>query len=402
MSDQTATALASALGEGFGKGLIAGISGTVVIALFFAFLWIRYPNNVKLVFAQIWDVLSIVFGSVAERHYIVNHLEAKVGKGIEKLNQKVDGLDAEQIKITLVRDATRDAFIRDRVLIMRLQKKENHGENMANVAFLYSQHLYAKVDPSLNQTQQEAVRLYTAKSILKSVGQEGLQELSENFYQPVIARNTYIQALLNQLEAIDNKGLFFSVFIQEMVFLGNKVLFRQRAKGVHEEVTKFIQFLVKFANRARGDESGELDFRSQNIKVSFILAALKEKREADATQDYITRVKSLLPRDTESYYFMGWGDNIGFVRKVAEAVCVELSHLELKREKGYERTFEDGRVIDAMCILVRNRKIANLVEAPKAQPQNVAARPPSGKAQPARVFASGKIAPSSQIQRPRS
>ncbi|HEY4474066.1 MAG TPA: hypothetical protein VI957_02810 [Candidatus Paceibacterota bacterium] len=400
MTDQTATALASALGEGFGKGLIAGISGTVVITIFFGFLWIRYPNNVKLVFAQIWSLLTIVFGSVAERHYIVNHLEAKVGKGIEKLNQKVDGLDAEQIRITLVRDGTRDAFIRDRVLIMRLQKKDNHGENMANVAFLYSQHLYSKVDPSLNQTQQEAVRLYTAKSILKSVGQEGLQELSENFYRPVITKNTYIQALLNQLETIDSKGLFFSVFIQEMVFLGNKVLFRQRAKGVHEEVTKFTQFLVKFANRARGDEAGELDFRSQNIKVSFILAALKEKREADATQDYITRVKSLLPRDTESYYFMGWGDNIGFVRKVAEAVCTELSHLELKREKGYERAFEDGRVIDAMCILIRNRKIANLVESQKTQPQAEVARIPGGKSLPTKAFGPRKARPSSQIQSP--
>lgn len=367
MTEQSATTLASAVGEGFGKGLAAGISGTVVTILFLVFLWVRYTNNVKLIFAQIWSLLSIIFGSIAERYYIINHIEGKVGKAIEDLNKKVDGLDAEQIKITLVRHSTREAFIRDGTLIMRLQKKDGHGENVANVAFLYSQHLYSKVDSSLSQTQQDAIRIYTAKCILKSIGQEGLQELSDRFYRPVIAKNSYVQVLLNKLETIDSKGLFFSVFIQEMIFLGNKVLFRKSAKGIHEEVSKFTEFLFDFANRVRDDHAVELDFRSQNIKVSFVLVAQREKRIADATYDYVHRVKDLLPHDTESFYFMGWGENIDFVRKVVNEICRDVDYLELKRERGFERTFEDGRVVDAICILARNRRIANLVELSKAQ-----------------------------------
>ena len=44
----------------------------------------------------------------------------KVGRSIELLNSRVDGLDAEQVKIDLVTTTDREAFIRDRVLVMRL------------------------------------------------------------------------------------------------------------------------------------------------------------------------------------------------------------------------------------------------------------------------------------------
>ena len=353
--------VAKAAAEGFAIGITAGLSSTAVIIVVAIFVWVKYTNNVKLVFAQVWSILSYVLGVFADRHYVVNHLEGKVGKGIQNIIKKIDGLEAENIKIILVRNVVREAFIRDRVLLMRIQKKENHEENLANIAYIYSEHLYSRIHPSLNRIQQEGIELYTAKSILKFGGGEGIRHLDEKYYRPLISRYPNLQMLLNRLEAIDNKGLFYSVFIQEMVFLGEKTMFRRNIRGVHEEVSHFVQFLADFTSRTQGDTSVSMDFRSSNIKVSFILVALRSKRESEDTQSYIHRVQTL-PRDIESLYFMGWGKNIMFVQQVVSEVVRSVGYLELKKEREYERFFEDGHSVDAVCILVRNRRIANLAQ----------------------------------------
>ena len=229
---------------------------------------------------------------------------------------------------------------------------------------MYSQHLYAKIDPSLNFVQREAVKLFTAMRILKTSGPEGVREMNDMYYRPIVTKHPNIQQLLNKLERIDNRGLFYGVFIQELVFLGNKVLFRPKARGVAEEVSRFVQFLENFAERARGDESVDMDFRSLNIKVSFVLVAIREKREAEETQSYIRRVEQLLPRDTESFYLMGWGENLRFVRQVAREIAEKLSYIEVRRELEYDRYFKDGKRLDAICILARNRRQSNFVEPP--------------------------------------
>jgi hypothetical protein len=352
--------ITQAYSEGFTKGLIAGLGPVIVVVLILLFLWIKYPNNVKLVCSQIWFILSSLFGVFAERRYVVNHIEGKVGKGIDNIIKKVDGLEAEQIKITLVKNAVREVFIKDKILLMRIQKKDNHGENLANIAHLYSEHLYSKIQPSLNKIQQEGIKLYTAKSILKVGGNEGLTYLDEKYYRPLIAKHSNLQSLLDQLENIDGKGLFYSVFIQEMVFLGEKTMFKKNIRGVHEEVTLFTKFLVDFANRPKGDTSVPMDFRSNNIKVSFILVALPEKRECKDTRSYIICVQKL-PKDTESFYFMGWGENIRFVEQVTSEATQVVNYLQQKKKREYERLFENGRIVDAICILARNNKIADLI-----------------------------------------
>jgi hypothetical protein len=116
--------------------------------------------------------------------------------------------------------------------------------------------------------------------------------------------------------------------------------------------------------------------------MSFTLVAKKEKRDSNATENYIQHVEKYVPRNTESFYLMGWGDNISFVRKVARAVTDKLSYLELNREKDYVRSFEDGAQVDAICILIRNKQIGNFVEIQSA---TKAISPSSSKIPPKRV-----------------
>ncbi len=346
----------------FTKGFFTGGISITAIVIFLAFLWVKYPDNVKIVLSQIWYVLSFVFKKWAGRKYVKAHLEGTLGKRIEEINKEVHGLDADKIKIILVQSKTREAFIKERTLIIRLQHRENHYENLVNVAVVYAENfLYRKLELHLDGEQRTSINLYTAKSLLKNRGEAALQFLHKNCYLPVAKDNENIQTYFEKLEKIDNRGLFYNVFVQEMVFLGNKVYFKKKPIGINDEVKNFINFLEDFAQRGRGETKIEKTFLGTNIKVAFVLVAEREKRELRLSKIFVYYIKNqLLSRGIESIYTLGWSANIPFVHTVANTIKEQAENLvEINRIK-YKSVFTDGGIVDALCVLFRNKSIAEL------------------------------------------
>jgi len=347
--------------SGFIKGFFAGGVSVTAVVLFLFFLWIKYPDNVKIVLSQIWYGLSFIFKQWAGRKYVKTHLEGTLGKRIEEINKEVCGLDADKIKIVMLQTKTREAFIKDRILVIRLQRKENHDENLVNIAVLYTEScLYKKLELHLNNEQKHSINLYTAKSLLKNRGGSALQFLHKNYYLPIAKGNEKIQRYFEKLEKVDNKGLFYSVFVQEMVFLGNKAYFKRKPEGINEEINKFIDFLETFAERARGEMEVEKTFNGVNIKMAFVLVALREKRELGKQDNYVYYVKNLMQNGIESYYLLGRGFNIQFTNSVADIVKLEMSELQEINRTTYKLRFEDGETIASLCVLFRNKNISEL------------------------------------------
>ncbi len=352
----------------FTKGFFAGGISITAIAIFLAFLWVQYPDNVKIVLSQIWYILSFLFKKWAGRRYVKTHLEGTLGKQIEKINKEVHGLDADKIKIVLVQHKVREAFIKEKTLIIRLEYKENHYENLVNVAVIYAENfLYRKLELHLDDEQRTSINLYTAKSLLKNREEEALQFLHKNCYLPVARDNENIQAYFEKLEKIDNKGLFYGVFVQEMVFLGNKVYFKKKPVGINNEVKKFVDFLEDFVQRERGETDIKKTFSGTNIKVAFVLVALKEKRELGLLDNYVHYVETILSQGIESIYAFGWGTNISFVNEVATTIKNREQNLtEINRLK-YRPVFSDGGTVEALCVLFRNKAIAELQDYTSVQ-----------------------------------
>lgn len=345
----------------YAKGFFTGGVSVTAVILFLIFLWVKYPDNLKIVLSQIWYALSFIFKTWAGRKYIKTHLEGTLGKRIEKINREVHGLDADKIRIVMVQTKTREAFIRERTLIIKLQRKENHDENLVNIAVLYTEScLYKKLELHLDDDQKQSINLYTAKSILKNRSGSALQFLHKNYYLPVAKDNERIQEYFEKLEKVDDKGLFYSVFVQEMVFLGNKAYFKRKPVGINNEIKEFVDFLEAFAERARGEMDVEKTFVGANIKMGFVLVALKEKRELGVAGNYVYYVKNLLQNGIESFYLLGRGFNTDFTARVASVIKEDVSDLQEINRILYKLKVEDGETIDALCVLFRNKNISEL------------------------------------------
>lgn len=345
----------------FTKGLFTGGFSIAAAFILLIYFWFNNPDNVKIVLSQIWYVLSFVFKKWAGRRYVKIHLEATLGKQIEKINKEVCGLNADKVKIVLVRSKTREAFIKEKTLIIRLQSKKYHYENLVNVAVIYAENfLYSKLELHLDDEQRTSINLYTAKSLLKNRGEAALQFLHKNYYLPVAKNNENIPAYFEKLEKIEDRGLFYNVFVQEMVFLGNKVYFKKKPVGINNEVKNFINFLEDFANRERGDTDIKKTFLGTNIKVAFVLVALREKRELGISSGYVSYTEKLLSQGVESIYALGWGKNNSFVNEVADAIKTKEKNLTEINRIVCKTIFNEGEAVDALCVLFRNKFISEL------------------------------------------
>ncbi|MBU3918842.1 hypothetical protein KKC63_02980 [Patescibacteria group bacterium] len=361
----------SAEASEFSKGFLSGGISVTVIVLFFLYLWVKYPNNVKIVLSQIWHISSLIFKKWGSRRYVKTHLEGTLGKRIERINKEAKELQADRLKIVFVQNKTREAILKEKTLIIRLQRKENHSENLANIAMIYVENfLYSKLELHLDHEQKEGINLYTAKSLLMESGDSALQFFHKNYYLPAARDSEKIQEYCEKLEKIDNCGLFYSVFVQEMVFLGNKVYFKRKPEGINQEIGKFVNFLESFSKRDRGEIDIDKTFSGTNIKMGFVLVALREKHELGIPDNYIGYIKnSLLPQGIESYYILGWGSNIGFTHRVADAIGENLDSVhEIQRIK-YKSIFSDGELVNALCVLFRNKNIIELQEYKEADYQ---------------------------------
>lgn len=346
----------------FIKGIFTGGFSVTIIFLFLIYLWVKYPNNVKIVLSQIWLALSYIFKR-AELKYISNHIEGSLGKSIDKINREVSGLEADKIKIQFIRSKNKEVFIKERALIIRMQRKENQIENLVDASIIYIENiLYSKLELHLDDDQKESFKLYTAKSILKKSGGSALQTLHKNHYLPVARDNEKIQSYFEKLEKIDNRGLFYNLFVQEMVFLGNKVYFKRKPQGIEKEVEKFVDFLEQFAEREKGDIESEKTFSKTNIKVALVLIALREKRELGVPDRHVKYIKGLIPQGIESFYLLGWGLNIPFTHRVANAVKEEIKNLIEIHRVIYKSIGTKKEPTDALSVLFRNKTITDLQE----------------------------------------
>jgi len=87
---------------------------------------------------------------------------------------------------------------------------------------------------------------------------------------------------------------------------------------------------------------------------------LGEKRELGIIDNYIGYAKVLLLQGVESFYALGWGDSVSFAHKIANAIKGQLDSLKEIHRITYKSAFSDGGSVNALCILFRNKSVAEL------------------------------------------
>ena len=162
--------------------------------------------------------------------------------------------------------------------------------------------------------------------------------------------------LLNDFGIIHNGRLFFSVLLQELDYLGDKVFGRRRNDLIHVEVKELVQFLRPIAERVIGDE-GDLNFQGTYCRFGLVIVG-KRSKVGESINPYVAYIRNnLLEKGTETIYIWGKSEN----RESIDAICSEFTQpYEKVRVLHFEKTlrFTDRREkVQQYLAILRKRNI---------------------------------------------
>ncbi len=294
--------------------------GTVVVLLFILLL---YPEKVEKWSVMLWKVIYFLFKK-GEKQIITHDIQGRVNEFSKSLKKEIHNFEPIGIKIQWVTEKEEPSeFFKENRLIIRMREHTDQNKNFvyASMAFI-SKALLTKTKKYLSPSQRESVDLFVGRKLFEKEKPQIGDRFFEDYFSPMALSKDKIMELLEKYEIIDKVGLFFPVLVQELTFLGEKVFYKPKSEKIITEVTSFINFLQKYAEREVGDTTIPQNFEGAYCRCGIVIIARQLKREIGSLNPYISYIKKLAEMKLENIYLIGSAspENKRFLDQISEEV----------------------------------------------------------------------------------
>ena len=344
------------LAYGAGAGTVAAIA--IIIFL--------NPEKAQIWFALMLSAVSKVFGSV-ERHHIKYDLQGRINDFGRQLGNEAPFLAATKVRIEFAKESERESFLKGETVILRLRKSDDEALNFIHGAYMFvSASLLFKAKRYLSQTQRTALDLFVTAKLLGRERPAALGRFLDEYVHPELAKGGGKEGpLFDKFETIESRGHFYSVVLQEFDFLGSKVFGKRKDDRIITEVRSFVDLMERFALRKIGEE-GDLNHVGVYCRMALVIIGKSSKLTARGDHPYVKYIRgSLIPKNVETVYVLGMGDNATILDKVAESVS---DAYEVHRTRRYRTMLEyaDGNKVyrEQYLVVLRLKGVSAFGGAP--------------------------------------
>lgn len=343
--------------------IVGALGGVGIIVLFL----VMNPDALDKWAAIFYRIAHKLFG-VAHKRYLKHDIQAGVNGFTATLARAAPFMADTKVRVEWADTRTsRQAFLDNGQVIVRLRKQDRRDENFIHAAYLFiATGLLHNIKRYLSPSQRESIDLFVATKMLERQKDHLRSIFLDEYLLPRAAKSDKVSAILDCFANIDRAGLFFPAFVQELHFLGGKVFGKRQDTRVITEVTALSGFLETLANRKLGEE-GERNFERDFCRVAVVIVG-KQTKIFGGPSPWIDYIRgALLSKKIETIYLLGARRNKGTMDTIAAAF--ESSH-EIYRTLRYRATLRDrdGDDFDADQYLV----VLRLVGAPTIQPSGSA------------------------------
>jgi len=325
---------------GFGTG-----SAFIILLLFF-------PEKVEKWRALVWSWIEAtgLLYRRASKEKIKHNIQGTVSSFAKDLGYDLPDYDPPGVKIEWVEQASdRKAFIESGKAVIRLRREDPRNENIAAACMLYvSAILLRKAGRYLSSTQREAVELYVGFRMLQDELEEVLDVFVDKWLFPGIEKgNEKISTYFERFRGIDAAELFTPVFLQELIYMGEKVFGRRRDDSVMREVDSALEFLELHAQRKLGEHLDMPYFDGEACRFAIMIVGIPPNIDEQRYDVYFRHItERLLPCGVETIYMVGPAKNIGFIAEIARLVEDQFNN-PFTRNFRVELVTRDGARIGA-------------------------------------------------------
>jgi len=309
--------------------LLAAFGGAGVLGAVAVVYVLFYPERAEKFLALLFRFLSHIqrFSSRAWKHYQKHDLQSHINDFVKCQIKELPGFYAEGVTLIWADPkTTKDAFLKDGRVVVRLSKNDTHSANFARATYFFvSTSLLHRAKRYLAPSQGKATDLYVTSKLLRQQKPEVVDYFLETYLHPELDDNHgKAKDLFARFETLDGAGLFFSIYLRELDYLGRKVFGHKRNDSIVREVKELIDFLERFSQRRTGVDS-DLDFMKEYCKFGIMIVG-RAATVLSTWQPYIEYIRNrAYPKRIETLYVLGRAERVEAIRWVAASVrdCYE-------------------------------------------------------------------------------
>lgn len=334
--------------------LISGLGFGGIVFIFLLFV----PDQVEKWSGLLWKGLRFL-GAYADKRYIKHDLQGRVGEFVTALSKEAPHLEAKKLHIEWVDDnADLDSFLKDGDAIIRLRRNDPQDQNFARAAYMFvSTSMLYRVKRYLSPTQKQTLDLFVTTRFIEKQKPGVIGYYLDEYLHPKTSDpGSKVAHLYEKFAKIDRRALFFTVLLEELAFLGNKVFGQLKKDTIMSEVSGFVDFLEKVSLRNAGEQSVDLNFEREYCRSAVMLVGKSAKLTftIDPYVDYIRKV--LMVKKMDTIYLLARLENKQRVDEICKVVSDVFETVAAKRVKGVLR-YSDGEIVrDQYIVVLRLRE----------------------------------------------
>ena len=323
------------------KTLLAPLGAVGLVAIGIVIYLLVMPEKAEKASAMIAGFVSR-FAKGANKRYVRYDLQGRINDFTRDLRTDAPFLSDHKVKIqwTEPTNLDRAAFIEGNEVFVRLRRDDPKDRNFVHGSFLFvSLAMLSKVKRYISQSHRKALDLYVTTKLLEREKPDVLGFFLDEYMHPATGPSSKVTTFTDTFAIIDEAGLFFSVLLQELHFLGEKVFGQRRDDAIIREVNELLVHLKAVAERKLGEEM-DLDFVKQYCRFAVVIVGrsfkIGQSPEGSPWRAFIER--NLLPNDIETVYLVGAIEN----RPVMDRVARDLAdHFHVHRTRQIEVMLRD-------------------------------------------------------------
>lgn len=281
--------------------------GAIVVLLVYL---IKNPDKAEKWGALIAKSLSFV-NARFERSAVARDIESDINSFARNANgSKENGIFPYYAKIKWVTQTSREAFIQNNKMVIRMQHHDNQARNF----------LYATMDWINNGTIPESrgiihPSVYKAlefslinKILIEKKRYDSKQLFVDEFYEKEAPENSLIRYYTTAFNALDSKGLLMGVVLPEYASFAKVIDETVPTKTLISESIGFANMLDKLARKKQGIDVSP-NYKGDHISCSIALVAKTEKYNVEGIRPYINYINKCCGEGFKSIYVCATGEN---------------------------------------------------------------------------------------------
>jgi hypothetical protein len=179
-------------------------------------------------------------------------------------------------------------------------------------------------------------------------------------------RSKKLRRYFTAFEKIDKGGYFFTVYLREVYFLGQKVFGNKNAHALIPEVDALIEYLKNLSEREVGSHTIPSAFVKTRCRFSVMIVGRKEQVNT-SLEPYVDYIKNnIVPAKIESLYLVGPIKNKESIEIVADKVSDSFTLVRRHQYRPHLRfkTKPIATQVDCYVVVLRSKSIENYIPEP--------------------------------------